>query len=102
MNVQYTQMNVKERVDYHGYRIIHLDKDMHSILREKRNELGLTQHQVADKAKIKLQQYQKFESGERNIRTVSFRIACSVIESLGMDISDFYHGEYIIGKKIEI
>ena len=32
--------------------------------------------------------------------TCSFRIACRVIEALGMNISDFYHGEYVIGEEI--
>lgn len=63
------------------------------ILREKRVALEMTQQQVADKAGIKLQQYQKFESGERNIMTCSFQIACRVIEALGMDISKFFHGD---------
>lgn len=60
----------------------------------------MTQKQVAEKAKITLQQYQKFESGARNIMTCSFRIACRVIEALGMNISDFYHGEYVIGEEV--
>lgn len=83
--------------NFSGYQLCHLS--YHSILRAKRDSLGLTQQQVADKANIKLQQYQKFESGERNIMTASFRIACRVIEALGMDISKFYHGKYIIDEE---
>ena len=60
----------------------------------------MTQQEVADKAKIKLQQYQKFESGSRDIMTSSFRIACRVIEALGMNISDFYHGKYVFGEEV--
>lgn len=30
----------------------------------------------------------------------SFEIACRVIEALGMNISDFYHGKYAIGEEI--
>ncbi len=56
------------------------------ILRERRVTSGLTQQQVADKAGVKLQQYQKFESGERNLRTASFQIACKVLEALDLDI----------------
>ena len=89
-----------EFIDLEGYQICHLDKDRHSILREKRVVLGMTQQQVADKAQIVLQQYQKFESGERSIMTCSFQIACRVIEALGMDITDFYHGEYAIGEEV--
>ena len=86
--------------DLSGYQICHLDDDMHSVLYEQRVIHGMTQKQVAEKAKITLQQYQKFESGARNIMTCSFRIACHVIEALGMNISDFYHGEYVIGEEV--
>ena len=77
-----------------GYQTIHLHGGARDgLLKEKRKVLDLTQQQVADKAKIKLQQYQKFESGERNIKTASFQLAWRVIEALEMDISDFYHNE---------
>ena len=89
-----------EEIDLSGFRVCHLDKDQHSVLREKRVVLGMTQQQVADKAGIVLQQYQKFESGERDIMTSSFRTACRVVEALGMDITDFYHGEYTIGEEV--
>ena len=87
-------------MDLSGFQMCHLSDDAHSILREKRVILGLTQQQVADKAKVVLQQYQKFESGERNIMTCSFSIACRVIEALGMDITDFYHGKYAFGEEV--
>ncbi len=86
--------------DLSGFQIIHLDKKKGSILREKRAVLGLTQKEVAERSKITLRQYQKFESGERNIMTCSFQMACRVIEALGMNISDFYHNEYIWGERI--
>ena len=89
-----------EQIDLSGFQMCHLDDDQHSVLREKRVVLGLTQQQVADRADIVLQQYQKFESGERDIMTSSFRTACKVIEALEMDITDFYHGEYTIGEKV--
>ena len=71
-----------------------------SILRERRVILGMTQKQVAEKAKIPMQSYQRFESGERNIRTASFQMACRILEVLEMNISDFYHGEYALGEEI--
>ena len=89
-----------EQIDLSGFQMCHLDDDQHSVLREKRVVLGLTQQQVADRAGIVLQQYQKFEGGERDIMTSSFRTACKVIEALEMDITDFYHGEYTIGEKV--
>lgn len=89
-----------EEMNLNGFQMAHLDNDMHSILKEKRQVLRMTQQEVAEKAKITLQQYQKFESGERNIRTASFQLACRVIEALGMNISDFFHGEYVWGEQI--
>lgn len=70
------------------------------ILKEKRLVLELTQKQIAERAGILLQQYQKFEKGERNIMTCSFQLACKIIEALEMNISDFYHGEYYFGEEI--
>lgn len=87
-------------MDLSGFQTCHLSDDEHTILREKRLILGLTQRQVANKVGIVLQQYQKFESGKRNIMTCSFRIACKFIEALEMDITDFYHGKYTIGKEV--
>ena len=81
-----------------GFQMIHMEE--RNILRERRVILGLTQKQVAEKAKIPFQSYQRFESGERNIMTASFQMACRVIEALGMNISDFYHGEYVLGEEI--
>lgn len=45
---------------------------------------------------ITLRQYQRLESGERNILTSSFGLACRVIEALDMDVSKFYHGDYYL------
>ena len=89
-------------IDLSGFQMCHVEdkNETKNILREKRLILRMTQKQVADEAKISLQQYQKFESGARNIRTCSFQIACRVIEALGMDISDFYHGQYALGEEI--
>ena len=81
-----------------GFQMVHMEE--RNILRERRIVLGLTQKQVAEKAKIPFQSYQRFESGERNIMTASFQMACRVIEALGMNISDFYHGEYVLGEEI--
>ena len=83
-----------------GYSFVHLDKSNGSILKEKRKVLRMTQQEIANRANISLQQYQKFESGERNIKTASFQLACRVIEALDMNISDFYHGKYIIGEEL--
>ncbi len=81
-----------------GYRLMH--PHTKSILFERRVILGLTQKQVAERAGIRLQSYQRFESGERNIMTASFQLACRVIEALKMNVSDFYHGEYFLGEEL--
>lgn len=70
------------------------------MLKEHRVRLGLTQKQVAEKAKIPFQSYQRFESGERNITTASFQMACRVLEALEMNISAFYHGDYALSAPI--
>ena len=53
-----------------------------SMLKERRNQLGLTQQQVADRAGIQIAQYQKFESGERDIHKATLRIGLSILAVL--------------------
>ena len=67
-----------------------------AVLSERRQMLRMTQQEVADRANITLRQYQRLESGERNILTSSFGLACRVIEALDMDVSKFYHGDYYL------
>jgi len=66
-----------------------LETDYH-ILKNRREELGLTQQQVADIAKIQLRQYQRLESGERSMYGASFRIAMSVCDALKLDPYRFF------------
>lgn len=87
--------------DLSGYQLCHLDdKKPGEILREQRVTQNMTQVQVATKARITLQQYQKFESDARNIRTASFQLACRVLRALNMDIERFFDGGYSIGEEI--
>ena len=89
--------------DLTGYQICHLnDKKLGSILREQRVTQNMTQAQVATKAGITLQQYQKFERDQRNIRTASFQLACRVLRALNMDIERFFDGDYCIGEEVSI
>ena len=67
-----------------------------AVLSERRQMLMITQQDVDDLANITLRQYQRLESGERNILTSSFGLACRVIEALDMDVSKFYHGDYYL------
>ena len=58
------------------------------IIKRRREELGLTQQQVADAAAINIRPYQKFESGERKISSTSFRIGVAIADILEMDVHD--------------
>lgn len=55
------------------------------VLEKRRKELGMTQQQVADKAKIKLRQYQRLENGERSMASASMRIGVSICHALELD-----------------
>lgn len=87
-----------EKLSLDGFQILHPNNQ--SILQERRVILGMTQKQVAEKANIPLQSYQRFESGDRNIKTASFQVACRVLEALDLNIADFFHGEYVLGEPI--
>lgn len=56
-----------------------------AILRRRREQLGLTQLQVATAAGINLRQYQRLESGERPISGTSLRIGLAVCRALRLD-----------------
>ena len=56
-----------------------------AYLLDRRKELGLTQQQVADRAGIKLIQYQRFERGERSMCSASFRIGMAICDVLKLD-----------------
>jgi len=60
------------------------------VLQTRRQELGMTQQEVADKAKIKLRQYQRFEKGERDMSAASMRIGLSICAVLRLDPYRFY------------
>jgi transcriptional regulator with XRE-family HTH domain len=74
-----------------GLQIVRLE---HSILQDARGKLGLTQQQVANKARVQLRQYQKFENGERNLSSSYFDIARRVLNALDLDLSAFARGDY--------
>ena len=80
------------------FQIVHTDYN--NVLFERRVILGMTQKQVAEKANIPIASYQRFESGDRNIRTASFQMACRVLEALELDIAAFYHGDYVLGEAV--
>lgn len=55
------------------------------ILRTRREKLGLSQQQVAKAAKLQLRQYQRIESGERNLETATLRTALAICAVLKLD-----------------
>ena len=62
--------------------VIHPD---HAPLKYRREELGLSQQQVATAAGINLRQYQRLESGERKMSSSSMRIGLSICRVLMLD-----------------
>ncbi|GHU69759.1 hypothetical protein AGMMS49992_00990 [Clostridia bacterium] len=71
----------------------------HVVLLEARAKLGLTQVQAAHSARIPLEQYQWYESGEKALSAAPFDIACKVLFALGLDPTTYARGEYIIRSK---
>jgi transcriptional regulator with XRE-family HTH domain len=75
-----------------GYQVLRTD---HSILSEAREKLGLSQQEAADRAKVSLEQYQRYEKhGEWNLESTSFDIATRVLTAVGLDPSAYANGEY--------
>ena len=72
-----------------------------AVLSVRRQLIRMTQQEVADQANITLRQYQRLESGERNILTSSYGLASRVIEALDMDVSKFYHGDYYLEEEVK-
>lgn len=55
------------------------------ILRDRREQLSLTQQQVADIAGVQLKQYQRLETEERTLSGCSMRIGLAVCAALLLD-----------------
>lgn len=66
--------------------------DSSYILRARREELALSQQQVAEGAGILLRQYQRLETGERNIESASLKLALSICAVLQLDPFTFLPG----------
>ena len=65
----------------------------HHVLSNRRREMGLTQQQVADNARIQLQQYQRLEAGEITMAGTSMRIGLSICRVLQLDPFRFWPGK---------
>lgn len=64
------------------------------MLIDQREKLGLSQDEVAERAGIKLEQYQRYEQNGVNISSSSLRIVYAVLTALELDTSAFGKGEY--------
>ena len=75
-----------------GFMVIMPERGM---LIGQREKLGLSQEEVAVRAGIKLEQYQKYESHDgREFSSSSFRIVNAVLTALELDPNAFANGEY--------
>lgn len=84
MNFQDTYKTPSEDLLSNGKQWFFLETEK-DILKNRREELGMTQQQVADAAHIQVRQYQRLENGERNISGASMRIGLSVCAVLKLD-----------------
>ena len=64
-----------------------------NILREQRMFLGMTQQFVADELQITLQQYQRYEYGEREIRKMSMVLGLRMCLLLELDPFELVFGD---------
>lgn len=64
------------------------------VLKMQRQKLGITQQTVADGCNIHYSQYQKFESGDRDIMNASFVIAFRILTFLQINIDAFIDNKY--------
>ena len=70
------------------------------VLKKQRQKLGLTLQQVADRASIHIKQYQRFETGERELTDASFMTTYQVLRALEMDAGKYAAGEFEIKELI--
>jgi len=66
------------------------------MLVRQREKLGLSQEDVAKRAGIKLEQYQRYETQENAFTNSSMRIVNAVLTALELDITSFGKGEYCL------
>lgn len=72
------------------------------ILRTRREQLRLTQQQVAAGAKLQLRQYQRIESGERNLESATLKTALAICAVLKLDPYTFLPEGEIMNKYYEL
>ena len=67
-----------------------------ALLKLRREDIGLTQQQVADIAGISLRRYQRYEGDDIKISASSFKTGYSICYALGLDPQNFI---YVDGRK---
>lgn len=65
------------------------------ILKQRRKELGLSQMDVAINAGIQIQQYQKFEYGDRKLSNSSMMLGLRICAVLELDPYEFAFESYL-------
>lgn len=70
------------------------------VLKKRRIQMGLTLQEVANKAGINIKQYQRFESGDRELASASFATTVQVLKALDLDAEKYAAGEYEIKELI--
>ena len=63
------------------------------ILRERRMFLGMTQQEVADELEISLQQYQRYEYGDRDLHRIPMELGLKLCYLLELDPYDLIFDE---------
>ena len=72
------------------------------VLKKRRIQMGLTLQEVANKAGIDIKQYQRFESGDRELASASFATTVQVLKALDLDAEKYTAGEYEIKELISL
>ena len=81
-----------------GFQIVNMSAA--AMLYDWRIRHQMTQQEVAKRAGISQQEYQRFETGKRDLMRSSFAVTCKILKALGMNIEKFYEGEYVFGGEI--
>ena len=72
------------------------NREEKDILTEARKKLGLTQQQIADKARVAMRHCQMFEGGRRKLSGASFWTTSNILQALELDVTTFARGGYAV------
>lgn len=63
---------------------------MNDKLKEKREQAGLSQSQLAEKSGISLRSIQAYEQGRRSLEMASLKTAKALTDAIGCDIEELF------------